>query len=361
MSPFSTLKLELIQKAEELQSLEGEWSQLWDEDSMATPFQSPEWLLPWWRNFKEGELFVIALRQNGRLCALLPFYIYSDPAKGERQLLFLGAGTSDYLDGLFSNRRMAPTEQDALVSIVTECLLNYRQLWDIAYLKQLRNDSPILALTDLFPSANRRYPSEACAWLSLERDKNIPSKILRNIHYYRRHAEQMGRLEFTPVTLETALSTFDELVSLHRQRWERLGQDGVLAEERVRQHHRETIPLLYRKQILRLSRLTIDGNTIGVFYGLADSPSRRRRKVYYYLSGFHPDYHMVSPGTLLLAAAVEEGKAEGAIGIDLLRGEEQYKRLWGAEFYPTYAIELRSLGRSPHMKPAQNYPLRASA
>lgn len=360
MSPSSALKLEVIRNTEQLESIVEVWSQLWNEDWAATPFQSPEWLLPWWRYFSEGDLFVIALRQDGRLYALLPFYIHPAPERDERQLLFLGAGTSDYLDGLFHKRRMTPMEQDAMASLVVECLMDHRELWDAAYLKQLRNDSPILDWANLFPSGSRRYPSEPCSSIWIDQGKRLPQKMSRNIGYYRRSAEQRGKLQFAAATEETALAVFDCLISLHQQRWETTGQCGVLAEERVRQHHREAIPLLHSKQILRLYSLMIDDKIIGVFYGLADPSHRKSRKVYYYLSGFDPEFSMVSPGTLLLAAGIDEAKAEGAVAIDLLRGGEQYKRLWGAEFYPTYAIELRLSSRSAR-QPARGFSLQVSA
>src|SRR5262245_47572097 len=104
MSRSNSLDVEIIRDTKGLHAIQNEWSQLWKEDARATPFQSPEWLLPWWNCFAEGKLFVIALRSHDRLIAFVPLYIYRRSQSGERQLLFLGAGTSDYLGGLFAHQ-----------------------------------------------------------------------------------------------------------------------------------------------------------------------------------------------------------------------------------------------------------------
>src|SRR5581483_3292640 len=101
------MQLELVTTTPELERLEPEWTSLWQRAPAATPFQSPAWLVPWWRNLGEGELWTLAFLESGRLVALAPFYIYHDPAGGERQLLLLGCGTSDSLDILVDGDRKA--------------------------------------------------------------------------------------------------------------------------------------------------------------------------------------------------------------------------------------------------------------
>lgn len=44
-----------------LEALRGEWQALWAR-SGARPFQSPAWLLPWWRHVGRGEPACLAVR-----------------------------------------------------------------------------------------------------------------------------------------------------------------------------------------------------------------------------------------------------------------------------------------------------------
>ena len=64
----------------------------------ATPFQSSEWLLPWWDCFGHGELQVVAVRHEHRLAALVPLLL--ERAGDARRATLLGTGNSDHLDVL---------------------------------------------------------------------------------------------------------------------------------------------------------------------------------------------------------------------------------------------------------------------
>jgi len=92
-----TSTCQLITTTRDLEAFRHEWSALWAADPNATPFQSPEWLLPWWHQFGQPGLRAVVIRESGRPIGLLPLYIYFDGARDERQLLLIGAGTSDYL------------------------------------------------------------------------------------------------------------------------------------------------------------------------------------------------------------------------------------------------------------------------
>src|ERR1044071_839557 len=121
----------LISDPEELERLCPEWLELWRRSPSATPFQSPMWLLPWWRAFGSDELSTIVARDaSGALSALLPLYIVRD---GDESLgMFLGTGNSDYLDYV-GNGDAAP-----LLAELARCDC---ALWD---LQELRPSSPLL-------------------------------------------------------------------------------------------------------------------------------------------------------------------------------------------------------------------------
>jgi len=48
--------LEILRTTSELEWFRPEWEKLWSEDSNATPFQHPAWLLPWWHQFGQDDL-----------------------------------------------------------------------------------------------------------------------------------------------------------------------------------------------------------------------------------------------------------------------------------------------------------------
>lgn len=80
----------LLRNTAELEAFVPRWRELWKGDRAATPFQAPEWLLPWWHHFGQAELRAAVALQEGRPAAFLPFYIYPEPSTEERKLLLIG-------------------------------------------------------------------------------------------------------------------------------------------------------------------------------------------------------------------------------------------------------------------------------
>lgn len=328
----------------ELEALVPEWKILWLADMRAAPFQSPEWLLPWWKHVGEGELFTLSIRdRHGRLVGLLPLYIHTQAADGERLLLLLGAGTSDYLDGLFA------ADAGIAIESVAETALAYlgrcAGRWDRDCLHQMRMDSPLIAF------ARRAgwpvHASEPCSSVLIEGWPRLPAKIRLNSGRYRRRAEARGKLNHvTAVTRDEAKKGLEDLIALHTKRWR---GDGVLRSAAVQRHHRESVPALLEAGLLRMLSLEIDGDPVAVLYALIDSPARTGmaasdRRMYCYLMGFDPELADLSPGTLLLSFAFKTCEAEGLGRMDLLRGGEGYKQLWGAVPEPTSGFTLSTAG-----------------
>src|SRR3954466_11916365 len=108
---MTRLPTETIDDMEALAALSPEWWDLWRRVG-ATPFQSPAWLVPWWRHFHPGTLFCVTVRDEGRLVGVAPCYV-EDGAWG-RRILPLGISLSDYLDVLLDPR----SEREAGAALV---------------------------------------------------------------------------------------------------------------------------------------------------------------------------------------------------------------------------------------------------
>jgi CelD/BcsL family acetyltransferase involved in cellulose biosynthesis len=169
---------------------------------------------------------------------------------------------------------------------------------------------------------------------------NLPVKIRRNAMYYRNRAARMGRLEFIFADERSWPGFFDSLVHLHTMRWRSRGESGVLADQRVLEWHREAIPLLQQRGILRFCELRLSGEVLGVAYSLIDPAARPFRTQYVYLIAHSMEYAKLRPGTLLLAELIEHAAHEGIDMVDMLRGEENYKRIWHVESVPTYGFTM---------------------
>jgi CelD/BcsL family acetyltransferase involved in cellulose biosynthesis len=174
-----------------------------------------------------------------------------------------------------------------------------------------------------------------CPYLALDGDwRAAAGKQLRA--RLKRQDKRLAR-DFA-VTFDTAHGdelphALDDLFWLHNRRWQRRGLRGAFARPAVRRFHHELARRFDARGWLRLHRLRADGKTRAAFYCFADA-----ERVYYYLSGFDLGLARYSPGTLLMGRAVAAAQASGARVFDLLRGDENYKREWGARLDGTVRI-----------------------
>jgi CelD/BcsL family acetyltransferase involved in cellulose biosynthesis len=299
-------------------ALEDEWWDLWRRDPAATPFQSPAWLLPWRRHFPDGRSIVVTWRRAGRLVGLLPLFEH------EGRHLPWGAGTSDRLGGLF----------DPLIE-VSEIARAIAALPLPVDLFQLPADSPLLNMPAPPDWGDQRVPAESCAVLALPACPG--KKMEQNLRYYRRRAKQAGAS--APQRADDP--DIDELAALHTRRWRLRDEPGIFADRRVLAWLREALPALQRRGLLRFYTTGIGSRMAAALCVLA-----AKRRAFYYIGGFDPEYASLGLGTVLVGHAIGEAEREGDISFDFLRGREPYKYRWGAVDEATYARRLAPLRRA---------------
>lgn len=328
----------LLRSTQELRAALPRWSALWRSDPAATPFQSPEWLAPWWRQFGQNyHLRAVAIARDDAWIGFLPFYLYHEPYTGERQLLQLGVSTSDYLDGLFAPACTASQIEDALDLLLRD------SGWDVFYASQLPPRSRLLqTVQQRNQGCVRRFEGESCSRMRAVSMAGLPAKIRRNVMYYRDRAMCQGKLELQIAGSSNWAEAFGALRRLHTEGWLEGGETGVLADERTLEWHRESLPLLERSGMLRLCSLRLDGEFIAVLYALVDPPWRPMRTQYIYLTGYSTRHAALRPGTLSMALATEHAAEEGVAVIDMLRGHDPYQQLWHMECRDTLGFALES-------------------
>lgn len=325
----------VLRATQELEQFAPAWRKLWREDSQATPFHSPEWLLPWWHSFGQPDVRTVVLSRGAEVVGLLPFYVYREPGAPERRILPIGVSTTDYLGGLYS-----PACSDEDVEIGLRTLLSDAE-WNEMITTQLRVSAPMLRVAQRIDPNLQLFETEGCSHTAASHMSELPQKIRRNAMYYRNRAQRQGRLELTTADASNWEEAFEALVRLHSERWQARGEYGVLSHRRVLAMHREAIPLLLGAGLLRLCCLRLNGEIIAVLYSLIDPPERRERRQYFYLTGYSTAHAELRPGTLLIALAMDRAVEEGVRVVDMLRGEEAYKQIWHMERTPTFGFELK--------------------
>lgn len=316
------MAIEALTSFEELQSIEDLWIDLWLRDPAATPFQSPHWVLPWFRHFGSGEVLAVVAREDDRLDALAPMFILRDDDDPAESLgMLIGTGNSDYLDLLATPAAPAGEILERLAS--ADCAM-----WD---LQQLRDTSPLLTAPPPAKCEDQTEPHDACLVLSIDGAgdelQNITSTHFRKkLRYYRRSLERERSVRWETPSAETLDEFMTALFDLHAARWKPRGLPGMLAAGVDQSFHREVARCMLGAEALRMYALRVDGRIVAIFYGFAHHDT-----VYYYLSGYDPDLDKMSVGSVIVAHAIEQAVRSGAKTFDFLRGAEDYKYAWGAQ------------------------------
>jgi CelD/BcsL family acetyltransferase involved in cellulose biosynthesis len=314
------MPIEILTTTESLHTLEPQWTALWQADRRATPFQSPHWLMPWWKHFGGSEPYVVTQWHDGQLVGLAPLYILRDEDSDESLGMWIGAGISDYLDLLTTTG--ADVQELIAAAGKADC-----QMWD---LQQIPPSSPLLTAAAPDSWSDSLEDQEACPALSIAGAgpglENILSTHSRKkLRYARRSLERLGAVTHETATEENLDDLLTVLFDLHAARWKRRGLPGVLADDVTQHFHREVARRMLGASALRLFAIRLAGRPVAVFYGFAHQGT-----TCYYLSGYDPELEKLSIGTIAVAHAIESAVAEGQSTFDFLRGAEEYKYSWGA-------------------------------
>jgi CelD/BcsL family acetyltransferase involved in cellulose biosynthesis len=315
------VRIDCIEREGDIPALLPDWSSLWQRLATATPFQSPAWLLAWWRQFGTGAPRILVAHSGGTLVGVLPLYELVEP--GCRKLLPIGIGLSDYIDALVDPA--APEATDRLFAAIFDLAD-----WDECHLPDLPPGSALAAapcpaaydetVGDTVPCPTLTLPDNVAALRTV-----VPRKTLRDVRQAHARSAELGNVEIERADLGTLDSAIDDLFSLHEKRWRSRGEDGVCADPAVQAFHRDAARALARGGMLRMYRLRIGERVAAVYYGFC-----RAGHTYAYLSGFDPELTRLSPGAQILHHAITEAISECVRELHFLRGGESYKYAWGA-------------------------------
>ncbi|MFL6691187.1 MAG: GNAT family N-acetyltransferase [Alphaproteobacteria bacterium] len=312
--------VEIIRDVEQLAALVPQWRDLWRRSEIATPFQSPDWLLPWWDVFAPGELRCVAVRSGERLVALAPLYQQTG-IYGSR-LVPLGVSLSDYLDILIDPAH--PDSANELAAAVAEMDDIDAIEWGEAQACADVFDVPLPQGWEAMRTTATPCPVVALPNNPEELRNIISPSRWRHLRTAANRAARSGGAVIIRGDSDNAGALLSELVRLHTASCPKRG-GNVFSDPRVAEFHAAALPRLVRENLVRIYALSIGGRIVGVYYGF-----HHRGSAYAYQCGYNPSFAFQSPGMLLIAHAMEQAIHEHAQEFDFLRGNESYKYEWGA-------------------------------
>jgi CelD/BcsL family acetyltransferase involved in cellulose biosynthesis len=180
----------------------------------------------------------------------------------------------------------------------------------------------------------------------------------RSLERHRRWLERRGRLRIERLEdpLEV-LHAFESLAQFLHARWGHRAGGSVLDDPRALRFHRHVLPLLLKEKRLRMIRLSSDGRTIAVFYGVASGAWSG-----YFLAGYDREWAgRIHLGLITLATAIDLAAQEGATEFDFLKGAHRTKYLWPVRERATVDAEVYSDRFGPQLARAVRATREAAA
>lgn len=334
------MRVEVYTEAEGFTILAREWNELLKRSVSDTVFLTWEWQTTWWSYLGQGDLFLIAVRDDeGRLIGLAPLY-RMESEKGERRLAVVGCvEVADYLDII-----AARGHEETVYAAVLDSLEGEKApAWDVAIMCNIPGDSPTFSLMKTM-AEERGYETwlgvqDVCPVISLPAtwDGYLASLDKKQRHEIRRKArriEGQAQVHWYIVGEEHDLAAeVEALIDLHQK--SSADKDDFM-DEQMKDFFRAICRIMAQRGWLQLSFIEINGHKaasiLSFDYG---------NDILVYNSGYDPEsYAHLSPGIVLLAYCIEHAINLGRAHFDFLRGDEVYKYRFGARETRIYRLIL---------------------
>jgi CelD/BcsL family acetyltransferase involved in cellulose biosynthesis len=313
----------------ELELLREPWHELFVSAPEATPFASPEWLLPFAERFGKGSLRTLTVWRGQRLVGLAPFQIV--PRAAGRTLSFVGAPITDYHSVLVAGGGAGRGVLEAVLLHLAEA----GAAWDVADLAQLRPGDPLLSARWPADFSSELGEEEACSYVTLPRSgealtAGFPNDLGLHLRRSLRRLRALEDLSFERADERSADELMDALFGLQADRWSGRHLPGALADAGLHQFHREVAAGMLMRGRLRLWGMRLGDRIEAVLYSFAHG-----RRIFAYLGAVNPVLAKWNPALVLawsvMLASIDEGLEE----MDFLHGHEPYESGFGARVRTT--------------------------
>ena len=351
-----SLELRVTDGDRHLASLAEEWVDLLPRSEQDHPTLTPDWVLPWCREYGTvagGRIRTGEVRQEGRLVALAPFVARR---RLHRRVLPLRC-----LELVCTGESEADEVLSEYVGVVAERGLEVEGATLLARavatgrfgpvdelrISAMNSEDPMTtALRDAL--GREGWSAELIAWsqapyapLPASWDAFLSGLSRRSRHAVRRAERDLEAWAEGPLIVHLAsdAKSLEEghqvLEELHGERWQAAGHGGAFASAAFARFHAAVMPALLSRGALELMWLEARGEPVAVLYNLV-----WQNKVYSYQSGRRMDLpKALRPGLAAHACAIRRGIELGRREYDFLGGDRRYKRELSSAIRPIVNLE----------------------
>lgn len=329
-----SIKLNVIHSLEELRSILETWEQF-----EADPMNSFGWNHSWWQAFNEsGDLHLVTFERDGKVVGIGPLYV--DRWFMFKRLRFLASGNvcSDYVDIICDPKHYELCVQSLAEHIKSmnfdvvelECTKGNRlaQLLQQHLDHQFRSDN-----REVEPTWRMNLPESWEEFIA-----GTKSSLRRKIK------KSIRRIESGEVAISSTSdgldfdSAFEILKDLHTRRFNSMDKPGVFADDRFTDFLQSSAAEFCSQSKGEIVIASHNGKPFA-----AQIYFESQEGFQFYQGGNDPEMMKLEPGHLLFSWMVKRAINRGDRVFDFLRGNEPYKKFWGAS--PRSQFKMRMISK----------------
>ncbi|MQA28703.1 MAG: GNAT family N-acetyltransferase [Luteitalea sp.] len=316
-------------------ALRSEWNELVCRMELPEIFYAWEWHWFYHKHFRNGvPLFIVTVRDGGRLIGLAPMCLTRRKALGRRVRVLetIVGNMADYRNLLIDGTQ----NRWRTVEAIWEALDRHSSEWDVIEMRQVPSqDVTVFQLTKtISQAADMRHAMRVASRTSRmyyagDYQSKMDAKRIHRIRNKRAQLTREGRLTCTvgePDTEEFWL----EFLRLHQAQ----RPDSPLHRPAGRRLFADLRGHFGARDELECSRVRIDGRIAAMHFGFRD-----QRKIYYYMPVIAEEFRQERAGNILTLSMVEH-YAPTHREFDLLRGDESYKTWWTDDLAVNYRLRI---------------------
>ncbi len=333
-----SLTVRAYHDADGFEKLAGEWNDLLRRSAADTIFLTLEFQRTWWQCLGEGELLILAVRDDAdTLVGIAPLF---ETHNSEEQRVLATVGcveVADYLDFVVSQGQEGPV-YTALIDYLTS---SSAPAWDLLDLCNIREDSP--TLKHLAPLAKARgwtvstARDDVCPIVRLpetwdEYMEMIDGKQRREIQRKLRRAGAQAPVDWYIVgpehDLEAEIEDFLDLMAASSP-----DKEAFLTPQ-MRHFFRQLARVMYDAGRLELVFLRVGDRKAAAYLNFIYN-----NRVLVYNSGLDwRSFPNLGAGIVLTAHCIRHAIEQGREVFDFMQGDERYKYQFGGQ-----DVEVRRL------------------
>ncbi len=310
-----------------------EWRTLCQEGNYDKPFYRPEWFRAFLHGFApEKQIWLVTLRDQGRLAAVLPLIHEPDSVLGlpVNRLCGLANDHSPRFDMIHS-ASISPQEAAAEIWRALKDVPG----WDILKAPNVPVGGAFewilrMASQDGYPTG--RWESLRTPFIALplsgdpltERFGDTSSKFRANLRRRRRKLAQRGRIAVRRIE-QADPAQLEKFYRLEQSGWKGQTGSAINCGAKTRKFYDALAREAALQGSLSLYFLEVDGQAVAGHFGLTHEGVYYCSKV-----GYDERWHTYSPGQLLVAAVLSDCLSRGVQELDFLGPEMEWKTDWSS-------------------------------